>query len=137
MNAPLVEKQRAPRNRTITLTASQRGALGASLVSSTAVSPGLTNAIVLGDCISVAPKLGRRSVDLLFLDPPYNLNKRFGETQFSRRSVEDYANWLGSIIDAFLPALSPTATVYICGDWHTSASIFMAAAGRLIVRNRI
>ncbi|MDB5464691.1 MAG: methylase, partial [Phenylobacterium sp.] len=62
-------------------------------------------------------------MDLLFLDPPYNLNKRFGETQFSQRSVEDYANWLGSVIDAFLPTLKPSATVYICGDWHTSASI--------------
>lgn len=137
MNAPFVEKQRAPRNRTITLTQSQRDALATSLVSPTAVGPSLTNATVLGDCLSIAPKLGRQSVDLLFLDPPYNLHKRFGETQFSRRSVEDYANWLGSVLDAFMPALNPSATVYICGDWHTSASIFTAAAGRLNIRNRI
>ena len=137
MNAPVAEKQRAPRNRTITLTQSQREALATVLVSPTAVGASLTNAIVLGDCLSVAPKLGRHTVDLLFLDPPYNLNKCFGETQFSRRSVDDYANWLGSVIDAFLPALKPSASVYICGDWHTSASIFTAATGRLIIRNRI
>jgi site-specific DNA-methyltransferase (adenine-specific) len=137
MNAPLFERQRAPRNRTIILTQSQRRALATALVSPSAVSSSLTDATVFGDCLAVAPKLGRHSVDLLFLDPPYNLNKRFGETQFSRRSVEDYANWLGSVIDAFMPALKPSATIYICGDWHTSASIFMAAASRLTVRNRI
>ena len=137
MNAPLFEKQRAPRNRTITLSPSQRANLATALVSPESVGPTLTNAIILGDCLSVAPKIARHSVDLLFLDPPYNLNKRFGEMQFSQRSVEDYAHWLGGAIDAFLPALKPNATVYICGDWHTSASIFMAATGRLTIRNRI
>jgi site-specific DNA-methyltransferase (adenine-specific) len=95
------------------------------------------NATILGDCLTIAPKLDKRSVDLLFLDPPYNLSKRFGEAQFSRQSVEDYADWLGQVIDAFMPALKPSATVYICGDWHTSASIFQAATTRLTVRNRI
>ena len=97
----------------------------------------MTDALILGDGLEIAPKLGGCSVDLLFLDPPYNLNKRFGDTQFSRQSVEDYATWLGSVIDAFMPALKPNATIYICGDWHTSASIFMALTGRLTVRNRI
>lgn len=137
MNAPLFEKQRAPRNRTLTLTRSDRDALAKRLVSPVAFEPGMMDALILGDCLEVAPKLGARSVDLLFLDPPYNLNKRFGDTQFSRQSVEAYATWLGSVIDAFMPALKPNATVYICGDWHTSASIFMAASGRLTVRNRI
>jgi site-specific DNA-methyltransferase (adenine-specific) len=36
-----------------------------------------------------------------------------------------------------VPALKPNATVYICGDWFSSASIFDAVADRLIIRNRI
>jgi site-specific DNA-methyltransferase (adenine-specific) len=79
----------------------------------------------------------RESVDLLVLDPPYNLNKRFGENTFSRRAVDDYTDWLCRVFDTILPLLRPTGTVYICGDWHTSASIFVAAASRLKVRNRI
>jgi len=87
--------------------------------------------------MNVAPLLGARSVDLLILDPPYNLHKRFGETTFSRRSVEEYANWLGDALDALLPVVKPSATVYVCGDWHTSNSIYAAVAPRLKVRNRI
>ena len=33
--------------------------------------------------------------------------------------------------------MKQTGTVYICGDWHTSASIFAAASSRLRIRNRI
>ena len=110
MNAPAFEKQRAPRNRTTTLTPSDRAALAGTLASPIAVGADLVDATILGDCLAVAPRLGRQSVDLLFLDPPYNLDKRFGETQFSRWSVEDYAEWLGGVIDAFLPVLKPNGT---------------------------
>ena len=41
------------------------------------------------------------------------------------------------MLDRLLPLAKPTATVYICGDWLTSASIFTAASARLKVRNRI
>jgi site-specific DNA-methyltransferase (adenine-specific) len=87
--------------------------------------------------MAVSRVLRAGSVDLLVLDPPYNLNKRFGGTTFSRRSVEDYAGWLGEVLDALLPLLKPSGTVYVCGDWHTSNSIFAAVAPRLKVRNRI
>lgn len=74
---------------------------------------------------------------MLFLDPPYNLNKRFGERSFTKRPVEQYTDWLAGVLDTLLPTVKPYGTVYICGDWHTSASIFAAASERLNVRNRI
>jgi site-specific DNA-methyltransferase (adenine-specific) len=33
--------------------------------------------------------------------------------------------------------LKPTATIYICGDWLTSASIFTVCSSHFVVRNRI
>jgi site-specific DNA-methyltransferase (adenine-specific) len=33
--------------------------------------------------------------------------------------------------------LKPTSSVYVCGEWHTSASIYTAAAEYFIIRNRI
>jgi site-specific DNA-methyltransferase (adenine-specific) len=91
----------------------------------------------LGDCTVLTPHLPRGFADFLFLDPPYNLNKRFGEVTFTRKSVEEYTSWLSGLLDVLLPTLKPTGTVYICGDWHTSASIFAAASERLRIRNRI
>jgi site-specific DNA-methyltransferase (adenine-specific) len=130
-------KTRAPRNRTVTLTATDKALLRQRLVPTSAVSPDLSNCTVVGDCLQIAERLSSKSVDLLFLDPPYNLNKRFGDATFSRRSVDDYTDWLSTVLDKLLPLVKPTGTVYICGDWHTSTSIFAAAAPRLRVRNRI
>ena len=74
---------------------------------------------------------------MLFLDSPYNLNKRFGERAFTRKPVEQYTEWLCGVLDTLLPTVKPSGTVYICGDWHTSASIFAAASECLNVCNRI
>ncbi|MGH2582049.1 MAG: DNA-methyltransferase [Anaerolineales bacterium] len=131
------QRKRAPRNRTIVLSEAERVELRRRLITPANLSRDLTNRTVLGDCLQIAPRLPRASVDLLFLDPPYNLNKRFGDNAFSRCSVDDYTNWLGRVLDALLPTLKKTGTVYICGDWHSSASIFTAIAPRLKVRNRI
>lgn len=129
---------RAPRNRTITLSASDRAGLRPRLLSAVpgdlATREGCT---ILGDCLDLAPGLPRAFADLMVLDPPYNLTKRFGARTYSRRAVGAYTEWLAHMLDVLLPCAKPTASVYICGDWHTSTSIFAAASERLRVRNRI
>ncbi|WP_347272565.1 site-specific DNA-methyltransferase [Leptolyngbya sp. FACHB-17] len=76
-------------------------------------------------------------MDLLILDPPYNLSKNFNGLRFERRSVEAYTAWLEAAIVAFKPLLKPTASLYICGDWLSSASIYTAASAHFTVHNRI
>jgi site-specific DNA-methyltransferase (adenine-specific) len=76
-------------------------------------------------------------VDLLILDPPYNLTKDFNGCKFTRGDVESYTRWLDGIITALKPLLKPTASIYICGDWFSSLSIFPVAAAHFTVRNRI
>jgi site-specific DNA-methyltransferase (adenine-specific) len=132
-----MSKLRAPRNRTLSLTEADRASLRARLVTADVLPSDLLDKIILGDSLATAKTLPRSFADLLFLDPPYNLNKRFGDTTFERRSVDEYADWLGQVLDFLLPVVKRTGTVYICGDWHTSNSIFIAASKRLKVRNRI
>jgi site-specific DNA-methyltransferase (adenine-specific) len=76
-------------------------------------------------------------VDLLFLDPPYNLTKSFGVLAFTERPIEEYTEWLSSLLRTLKPILKSSASIYICGDWHTSASIYDAASQHFTVRNRI
>jgi site-specific DNA-methyltransferase (adenine-specific) len=131
-------KQRAPRNRTITLSASDRTRLQDRLLrqptSRFADSP---EGVAVGDFTKWLPAIPHNSVDLLFLDPPYNLTKSFNGRTFSRRDETDYTTWLSDIIRQLLPTLKQTASVYICGDWRTSHSIFEAASEHFIIRNRI
>jgi site-specific DNA-methyltransferase (adenine-specific) len=68
---------------------------------------------------------------------PYNLNKSFNGRKFPKRSVEEYSAWLDSIICTFKPLLKKTASIYICGDWLSSTSIFTVASSHFMVRNRI
>jgi len=90
-----------------------------------------------GDSIALAPLLPHCSVDLLILDPPYNLSKDFNGYRFAKRTVAEYAEWLDRVITTFKPVLKQTASIYICGEWFTSASIFTVAASHFVVRNRI
>ncbi|MGE5429777.1 MAG: DNA-methyltransferase [Syntrophomonadaceae bacterium] len=90
-----------------------------------------------GSCMEWAKVLPSGFADLLFLDPPYNLAKDFNGWKFSRQRVTDYTGWLDEILSALKHLLKPDASVYICGDWFTSASIFEAASRHFIVRNRI
>lgn len=130
-------KERAPRNRTVTLDDAECDRLKRQLITESEVHAHTIDATVLGNCVEVAARLSPASVDMLFLDPPYNLNKRFGDSSFTKKPVEQYTDWLRGVLDALLPTVKPNGTVYICGDWHTSASIFTAASERLNIRNRI
>lgn len=130
-------KERAPRNRTITVGDAERERLKSCLQTEADINADTVDATVLGDCLAIAGRLAPSSVDMLFLDPPYNLNKRFGDNSFTKKPVEQYTEWLCGVLDALLPTVKPNGTVYICGDWHTSTSIFAAASERLCIRNRI
>lgn len=130
-------KERAPRNRTVTLDDAERDRLKRHLKTESEVHADTVDATVLGNCVDIATRLSPASVDMLFLDPPYNLNKRFGNSSFTKKPVEQYTDWLRGVLDALLPTVKRNGTVYICGDWHTSASIFTAASERLNIRNRI
>ena len=92
---------------------------------------------ILGDSFAVLPLLPRGSVDLLIVDPPYNLDKAFGENGFSHMSDEAYAAYTERWIALVKPLLKPNATVYVCCDWQSSPVIGMALQKNFIVRNRI
>lgn len=132
-------KSRAPRNRTITLSEEERIRLSTNLTTRIPAPPVTTPliGIIQGDFRKWVKALPPNHVDLLFLDPPYNLDKSFNGKKFSRQNIEDYTGWLDEALIALKPLLKPTAAIYICGDWFTSLSIFQAASKHFIVRNRI
>lgn len=95
------------------------------------------NRTILQDVCDALPLLPSRFVDLLFLDPPYNLTKQFRSTTFTMKSAGDYARWMDSWLAPMIRLLKPTASIYICGDWRSSSAIQSVAEKYFIVRNRI
>jgi site-specific DNA-methyltransferase (adenine-specific) len=97
----------------------------------------LVDRILNQNLFDALPHLPNCFVDLLIVDPPYNLSKDFNGRSFDRQSVEDYTRWTESWFTPLLRVLKSTASVYVCADWLTSASIFEVLRKHLRVRNRI
>jgi site-specific DNA-methyltransferase (adenine-specific) len=97
----------------------------------------IENKTINQDIFQVAGFLPKNFTDLLIIDPPYNLSKKFGVSSFNKTSIEEYSKWFESWFIKLLPILKETATVYVCGDWLTSISIYEIVSQYLIVRNRI
>lgn len=78
----------------------------------------------LGDWLALAPSLPTASIDLLYVDPPFNTGKvRVGAAgKYDDRfaSATEHAAWLGERLRATLPALKPTASVLVHVDWRSS-----------------
>jgi site-specific DNA-methyltransferase (adenine-specific) len=132
-------KVRAARNRTLALDAGEITRLGPAIryFDNHFNISDLTNSVVCGDAFEVLPKLQPSSFDLLFADPPYNLSKNFGAEKFSRKTNDEYETWLDSWARLCVSLLKSTASVYICGDWRSSAAIQRVGSKYFKLRNRI
>ncbi len=97
----------------------------------------ILNRIINQDIFEVLDFLPSKFVDLLFVDPPYNLDKTFNTQIFKHMSVEKYMEWMNSWLEKLVRLLKPTASIYICGDWRSSSAIHFVCKKYFTVRNRI
>src|SRR5215212_4726057 len=130
------EKDRAPRNRTTVVDPGETERLR-KRISTSASAVGTPNTIICADAAVVLLKLESQSFDLLFADPPYNLTKQFGTEKFKSTSIDAYEEWLDSWLGLCVPLLKSTASVYICGDWRSSAAIQRVGSKYFKLQNRI
>lgn len=89
------------------------------------------------DTFTAAKYLPKACIDLLILDPPYNLDKEFNMNLFRAMSDDDYAMWMENWLVELLPALKETASIYVCCDWHNSSAVYQVIKKYFKVRNRI
>jgi site-specific DNA-methyltransferase (adenine-specific) len=136
---PAPKKGRAPRNRTIVLAARERTAFRKRLVrlSTQASLEAVLDRTICQDALATLEYLPDNSFDLLFADPPYNLSKAFNGRRFQSLTLEGYEEWLDRWLRQTVRLLKPQASVYICGDWRSSAAIQRAGSKYFHVRNRI
>lgn len=129
----------APRNRTIKISNKEIKKISKQLVTldKTASTEEFTNRTINQDIFEAIDFLPDNFVDLLFIDPPYNMNKTFGVAKFKESSIEEYAEWFDSLIRQLKRTLKETASIYVCGDWKSSTSLHIVLSKYFKVRNRI
>jgi len=76
-------------------------------------------------------------VDVLLVDPPYNLTKSYAGSTFKKTSSDDYEEWLDEWLSSVMHCLKNDASIYVCSEWKSSASVQRALERHFIVRNRI
>ena len=72
------------------------------------------NEIIWGEAIAVLESYVKDcSIDLIFLDPPYNIGKKFNGKQKKWNSDDKYIKWCYEWIDLCLKKLKNTGSIYI------------------------
>lgn len=135
----LSDKERAPRNRTLTLDREEQLEYRQRLLQldRPVELQDVVQRTIHQDLFTTLDFLPHRSVDLLFIDPPYNLDKTFNTHRFKKKDLETYTDWLASCLNGLERMLKPTASIYICSDWQSSPAVFEVIKHRFQIRNRI
>lgn len=141
-------KQRASRNRTITLsekeipslknqilTIKQLNALSNS--SQPNIIDSLTDKTINADLLDSLKYIPDEFANLIIIDPPYNLTKNFNGTTFNARSDSSYDEYLASWLPLVCKKLKKNGSLYLCGDWKCTSSLQRALEKELTILNRI
>ena len=77
------------------------------------------------------------SVDLIFVDPPYNIGKRFNEFHDKWPSDREYANWCYRWIDLCVNKLKPAGSMYLMASTQAMPYLDLYLRDKLTVLSRI
>ena len=95
------------------------------------------NKVINGDTFSQLKSLPNNFVDLLVVDPPYNLTKEYDGTKFNRTNDNEYIKWLEKWVKELPRIMKPNGTLYFCGDWKTSPLYYQVLSKYFYIKNRI
>ena len=97
----------------------------------------IKNKTINGDTFSVLKKIKNKFVDLMIVDPPYNLSKDYHGFKFNDKDDLSYEIYTKSWIEAVLPILKENASIYVCCDWKSSLIIGAVLSKYFNIQNRI
>lgn len=134
----IVPKERAGRNRTVTLQPDEVDFLKSQIITPDKIdSQNLVNQTINGDLLSVIDFIPDEFADLIIIDPPYNLTKNFNGLHFNSRTESKYDDYLASWFPKVCRKLKSNGSLYICGDWKCTSSLQRAVENELTILNRI
>jgi site-specific DNA-methyltransferase (adenine-specific) len=96
----------------------------------------LLDTVVNEDALAGLAKVPDNSVDLVVSDPPYCLGKDYGNDS-DKLDPQEYLKWSQRWIDAIIPKLKSTGSLYVFLTWRYSPEIFCCLKKKLIMLNEI
>jgi len=96
------------------------------------------HAIYHGDALEVLQsEIASNSVDLVFVDPPYNIGKKFSKFKDNWPSDMEYVNWAYKWIDECIRVLKPTGTLYLMTSTQAMPYFDLYVRNKLEILRRI
>lgn len=126
---------KAKNNRTITVSDEEKEKLLKGICHEVPVD--VSDAVVNADIMNTIDCVEDESMNLIIIDPPYNLKKDFGNNDFNVMKDDEYEAYLRSWLPKVCSKLTKEGSLYICGDWHCTASIQRVLSENLTILNRI
>lgn len=133
-----INKQRAGRNRTLTIQENEIPELERLIFTPEKIKTGFADDIIVnGDLFDCLDSIPNEYFDLIIIDPPYNLDKNFHGTKFSTMKSDMYEDYLRSWFFKVCDKLKSDGSLYMCGDWKCTSSMQRVIEEKLTVINRI
>jgi site-specific DNA-methyltransferase (adenine-specific) len=90
-----------------------------------------------GDTLEVLPQLPKESADLIFIDPPYNIGKQFGDFHDRWTSAKSYVEWAYKWLDECVRLLKPSGSLYIMASTQAMPYFDLYLCEKLTILSRI
>ncbi|MEO6352643.1 MAG: site-specific DNA-methyltransferase, partial [Burkholderiaceae bacterium] len=94
------------------------------------------NQIHCEDALAGLARIPDDSIDLIVADPPYGLGKDYGNDS-DKLEADAYLRWTTDWLDAALPKLKDSGSLYIFLTWRYSPEIFVMLKQRMTMLNEI
>ncbi|WP_199246476.1 adenine-specific DNA-methyltransferase [[Phormidium] sp. ETS-05] len=96
------------------------------------------NLIFWGDALQVlSEEIASESVDLIFLDPPYNIGKKFADFHDKWESEAEYISWAYQWLDECMRVLKPDGTMYVMASTQAMPYFDLYLRQKLTILSRI
>lgn len=136
-----MKKERAPRNRTLTIDDNERRDLSKKIIYQNKLKSFnydlIENKTICGNLFDIIDKLPKKIADLIIIDPPYNLSKDFHGFKFKSTNDSEYLSYLRSWFPKVVELLKDNGSLYLCGDWKSTSALQTVMEENLTVLNRI
>ncbi len=97
-----------------------------------------SHTIYHGDALEILRReIPEESIDLVFVDPPYNIGKKFSNFHDKWPSDVEYAKWAYQWIDECIRVLKPTGTMYLMASTQAMPYFDLYVRERLTILTRI
>ena len=81
---------------------------------------------MLGDCLEILRQIPNESIDLIFVDPPYNLGKNYN-VYVDKKSEKEYLRWSYKWLNECIRLLKPSGSLFIVNlpKWALKYMLFL------------